>query len=57
MSPKIRKEKLYRVSKCYNTLKWYTLKALLSKNWFYVFFLIFSYAKIPPSFTTPRCWH
>ena len=55
MSPKIRKEKLYRVSKCSNTLKWYTLKALLSKNWFYVFFLIFSYAKIPPSFTTPRC--
>ena len=32
---------LYQVSKCSNILKLYTLKALLSKNWFYLYFLIF----------------
>ena len=34
------------LSKCSNTFILYTLKALLSKNRFYFFFLIFSCAKI-----------
>ena len=33
--------KRFQVLKCPNTLKLYTLKALLSKNRFYFFFLIF----------------
>ena len=45
------------VSKSANTYKLYTLKALLSKNWFYCFFLVFWHAKIPPSFGMPRYWH
>ena len=32
---------LYQVAKCLNILKLYALKALFSKNWFYLFFLIF----------------
>ena len=30
--------KRLQVSKCFNTFKLYTLKVLLSKNWFYFFF-------------------
>ena len=33
--------KRFQVRKCPNTLKLYTLKALLSKNWFCFFFFIF----------------
>ena len=43
-SQKVRQENISSlyVSKCPNILKLYTvLKALLSKNWFYFFFLIF----------------
>ena len=45
------------VTKCSNTLKLYTIKALLCKNRLYFFFLIFWHAKIPPSFRVPRYWH
>ena len=43
--------------KDFNTLKLYTLRALLSKNWLSFFFLIFQYAKIPPSIGMLRYWH
>ena len=42
------------VTKCSNTRKIYTLKTLLSKNWFYFFFLNIWHAKIPPSFRMSR---
>ena len=35
----------------------YTWKTLLSKNWFYFFFLIIWHAKIQPSFRIARYWH
>ena len=35
----------------------YTLKTLLSQNWFYFFFLIFWHSKIPSSSGTPRYKH
>ena len=47
----------FHASKCSNTLKLSTLKALLSKNQFYLFFLIFQYTKIPPFFRMPRQEH
>ena len=34
----------------------YTLKALLSKNWFCYFFLVFWHAKIPPAFKMTHYW-
>ena len=49
--------KRFQVLKCTNTLKLYTLKALLSKNQFYFFFQIFWHAKNPPSLRMPRYWH
>ena len=48
---------IHKDFKWQNTIKLYTLKALLSKNWFYFFFLIFCHAKIPPYFRMPRYWH
>ena len=51
---------VFFLTKCLGTSKLYTtdvLKALLSKNWFYFFFLIFWYSKIPPSFRMLRCRH
>ena len=45
------------VTKCFNTSILHTLKAFLSKNWLYFFFLIFWYARIPPCFRIPHCWH
>ena len=36
---------LYQVAKCSNTSKLYTLKALLSKNRFYLFFRCFLFFK------------
>ena len=33
---------------------WCALKALLCKNWFYFFFLIFCHPKVPPYFRTTR---
>ena len=48
---------LYEMAKCLNTVKLYTLKALLSKNRFYFFFLIFCHAKILPSFRMLCYWH
>ena len=47
----------FQVTKRFNTLKLYTLKALLSKNRFYFFFLIFRHAKVPPAFRMPRYLH
>ena len=46
--------KNYIKSKCPNTPILYTLKELLSKNWFCIFFLIFWHKKIPSSFRMPR---
>ena len=48
------------MTKCLNTSELYTtgaLKALLRKNRFCFFFLIFWHAKIPLSSRMPRCWH
>ena len=38
--------KRFQISKFSNTPKLYILKVLLSKNWFYFFFLIFRQAKL-----------
>ena len=57
MSQKLRQEKQYQEAKCPNTLILYTLNALLSKNQFYSFFLIFWHAKIPSSFRMSRYIH
>ena len=45
------------LAKYSNTLILFTLKALLSKSWFYFAFLILRHAKKPPSFSIPRYWH
>ena len=61
---KIRKEKnsqrfrnYIKCHKDFNTLKLYTLKALLSKNWFFTSLLIFWHAKVPPYIGMPHYWH
>ena len=43
--------------KDFNILKFYTLKALLTKNWFYFLFFILWRAKVAPSIRIPRFWH
>ena len=48
---------LYQMSKCSNTFKLYTSEPLLSKNWFYFFFVIVWHQKLHPSFGMPRYWH
>ena len=59
--PKSEKIKIWIIhkdyDKCQNTLRLYTLKALLSKNQFYFFFLILWHAPIPVSIGTPCYWH
>ena len=64
---KIRKEKNWTIHKdllnyikChkdFNTVKLYTLKALLSKNYFCFFFLILWHTPVSPFIVMPRCWH
>ena len=50
---------LYKVfeAKCLNTSTLYTLKALLNKNRFYCFLVIFWHAKIPPFLRISRYWY
>ena len=52
-----RYSKRFQVLKCSSTLKLYKLKALLSKNRFYFFFLMFWHATTSPSFRIPRYWN
>ena len=48
---------LYQVTKCSITIKLYTIKVILSKNWFYFFFLNFWHAKTSVSFRMSRYYH
>ena len=49
--------KYIKCHKDFNTLKLYTLKPLLNRNWFYFLFLILRHAKVPPSIGIPRYWN
>ena len=53
-------QRFFNYIKChkdFNTLKLYTLKALLSKNLFHFFFLSFWHPSIPLFIGIPRYWH